>query len=341
MNKINSQFGKVKFCFYNSSFWPILIALETLFVNLGLLLLIQKITILLFALSIFLLVFSIYKFLYQYQSSICKNIDDKEYPLPCLINAEKTDSEDILNKTNTKPVFNNIQICPKLSSENNLKIEISRQKCINLGIVMFLITEFIVFCTILFNYFYFSIYTEADAKYFLQIMPNDAITSKEVINFSLSQYIDISDWPIINTIILLLSSCSITWGLEAYKNYLFGDRSNYKEVCISLLTTIGLGLLFLIIQFDQYQTLEFKLIDNCYSGIFYFITILHIIHLLLGILVLTDFIIWFAFHSNIQIYNQGIQKYKTLKLVCWYWHFVDFIWILIFVSLYLIPKINF
>ncbi len=132
--------------------------------------------------------------------------------------------------------------------------------------------------------------------------------------------------PTLNTILLLVSSATFH---KAGKALLNRKNSNCQ---MWLLLTAVLGVIFLVCQLFEYFHLPFGLTDNLFASTFYALTGFHGLHVTLGTLMI--FII--AWQTRI---NGGRVSYKNmfpLEAVELYWHFVDGIWVILFVILYLL-----
>ena len=99
-----------------------------------------------------------------------------------------------------------------------------------------------------------------------------------------------------------------------------------------LLITAGLGFAFLVSQMVEYFTLPFGLTDNLYASTFFAATGFHGLHVTLGALMIM--IVWW------QTRPQGgritADAPFPLEAAELYWHFVDGIWVILFVILYLL-----
>tara|TARA_B100000963_G_scaffold76812_1_gene64845 strand:- start:3889 stop:4491 length:603 start_codon:yes stop_codon:yes gene_type:complete len=131
--------------------------------------------------------------------------------------------------------------------------------------------------------------------------------------------------PTINTILLLISSATFH---KAGKALINRNNSNSQKW---LLITSSLGIIFLACQLYEYFHLPFGLTDNLFASTFYALTGFHGLHVTLGTLMIL-IIFW---QSRI---DGGIVTYKNmfpLEAVELYWHFVDGIWVILFIILYL------
>ena len=132
--------------------------------------------------------------------------------------------------------------------------------------------------------------------------------------------------PILNTVLLLVSSATFHKAGQAI-------RQNNKGRCQSwLLVTAGLGVAFLISQMVEYFTLPFGLTDNLYASTFFAATGFHGLHVTLGALMIL--IVWWQARSNGG--RITAENHFPLEAAELYWHFVDGIWVILFVILYLL-----
>nr|YP_001165390.1 cytochrome c oxidase subunit 3 [Phytophthora sojae]ABG54051.1 cytochrome c oxidase subunit 3 [Phytophthora sojae] len=128
--------------------------------------------------------------------------------------------------------------------------------------------------------------------------------------------------PLLNTIILLSSGATITW---AHHSIVFGDR---KNAIFSLIITISLAFFFTLIQAYEYIESTFSISDSIYGTTFFLLTGFHGIHVIVG----TIFIIV----STIRLINHHFTKqhHFGFEAAAWYWHFVDVVWLFLFVAVY-------
>ena len=132
----------------------------------------------------------------------------------------------------------------------------------------------------------------------------------------------------LSTVVIL--SCSVTFHLA--KKAI--QKDNRNATTSFLLATLALGILFVILQFAGFR----QIVDNGYfftgnassitSTFLYVVTIVHLAHLAGGLISLL-----------IIIYNHFKQKYNStqtlgIELGAMYWHFLDFLWIYLFLFLY-------
>ncbi len=132
--------------------------------------------------------------------------------------------------------------------------------------------------------------------------------------------------PILNTVLLLVSSATFH---KAGQNL----RKGANKACRHwLMVTALLGLAFLVSQMVEYFTLPFGLTDNLFASTFYALTGFHGLHVTLGALMIL--IVWWQCRTPAGRVTADNQF--PLEAVELYWHFVDGIWVVLFLILYLL-----
>jgi heme/copper-type cytochrome/quinol oxidase subunit 3 len=131
-----------------------------------------------------------------------------------------------------------------------------------------------------------------------------------------------------NTILLLLSSGSAIAAEKSVK------RNSTGMLRAWLAITIVLGGTFLAFQVYEYTTLEFHPQTDAYGSFFYLITGLHGAHVALGLLMLS-YVLLRAFAGHFDSVRHSAVRNAIL-----YWHFVDVVWLVVFTSLYLLPRMR-
>lgn len=136
------------------------------------------------------------------------------------------------------------------------------------------------------------------------------------------QVLETFDVPLLNTAILLTSGATVTWAHHALIN---GDRDNTLK---ALILTIVLGIVFTGFQAMEYLEASFSIADSVFGSAFFICTGAHGCHVLIG----TLFLIVCLFRI---IANQFTKHHHNgLEAAIMYWHFVDYVWIFLFISVY-------
>jgi len=134
----------------------------------------------------------------------------------------------------------------------------------------------------------------------------------------------LSAWeiPLLNTAILLLSGATCTW---AHHAIICGDR---KNLLLSLSLTIFLGAIFTVLQAVEYYEANFTIADGIYGSSFFLATGFHGFHVLVGSTFLFVCLLRAMNHHFTREHHFGFES------AAWYWHFVDVVWLFLYVSIY-------
>jgi len=132
--------------------------------------------------------------------------------------------------------------------------------------------------------------------------------------------------PTLNTVLLLVSSFTF------HRAGKFLEKNEANQCQKWLLITGALGVAFLISQMFEYFTLPFGLTDNLFASTFYALTGFHGLHVTLGSIMIM--IIWWQTRvPNGRVNKDNKFPFEAVEL---YWHFVDGIWVVLFIILYLL-----
>ena len=128
----------------------------------------------------------------------------------------------------------------------------------------------------------------------------------------------------VNTAILLSSSLTLHWAQTSIKN---GNRFGVKA---GMLTTFLLGATFLLVQINEYVHIGFSPADHAQGSVFYGLTGLHGAHVFIGLLLL-GMVTVRAFRGHF-----SEAEHRGLEIPGIYWHFVDVMWIVVYTSIYIV-----
>ena len=128
----------------------------------------------------------------------------------------------------------------------------------------------------------------------------------------------------VNTAILLSSSLTMHWALEGVR------AENRFALRAGLLTTFLLGATFLLVQINEYTHLGFAPRDHAQGTIFYCLTGLHGAHVFVGLNLLA-MATTRAFRGH-----YSAKEHRGVEVPGIYWHFVDVMWIFVYSSLYVL-----
>ncbi len=128
--------------------------------------------------------------------------------------------------------------------------------------------------------------------------------------------------PLVNTLVLLTSGCTVTW---AHHALLKDDR---RGLVIGLLLTVILGILFSILQAIEYSHAGFSYAGHSYGSTFFMATGFHGAHVIIGTI--------FLFVCLLRALKGHFtpKQHFGFEAAAWYWHFVDVVWLFLFACIY-------
>jgi cytochrome c oxidase subunit III len=173
-----------------------------------------------------------------------------------------------------------------------------------LGMLLFIISEIMVFGAFFTAYFFIRVVNQAD-------WPAAGTELPKLVAG-------------VNTAILLSSSVTVHWALESAKK---GNRFGLQA---GITTTFLLGLTFLFIQINEYVHIGFAPQDHAQGSIFYGLTGLHGAHVFIG-LTLLAFTTIRAFRGHFTP-----EEHRGVEIPGIYWHFVDVMWVIVYATIYII-----
>ena len=129
--------------------------------------------------------------------------------------------------------------------------------------------------------------------------------------------------PLINTLILLTSGTTVTWAHHALQH---DDREGLKW---GLVLTVALGALFTCFQAYEYMHASFGFSGHIYGATFFMATGFHGFHVLVGTI--------FLIVCLVRTYKGHFtpRQHFGFEAAAWYWHFVDVVWLFLFIVVYI------
>lgn len=186
---------------------------------------------------------------------------------------------------------------------------------LRLGMFLFIVSELMFFAAFFWAFFNASIFPIISLEEVWGmaegIWPPEGITT-----------FDAWDLPFLNTLILLLSGTTVTWAHHALL------QGKNDEVVQGLAITVVLGLAFTALQAVEYSHAAFGFSDGIYASTFYMATGFHGLHVIIGTLFLAV--------NLIRAMKGGLSEkhHLSFEFAAWYWHFVDVVWLFLFVFVY-------
>nr|YP_010744967.1 cytochrome c oxidase subunit III [Trioza frangulae]WET58367.1 cytochrome c oxidase subunit 3 [Trioza frangulae] len=190
------------------------------------------------------------------------------------------------------------QGCHTLSVINSMKY----------GMMLFITSEILFFISFFWSFFHHSLSPNHEMGL---MWPPMNIQSFNPLNI-----------PLMNTIILLSSGISVTWAHACMCS------NNFSETKKSLLITVLLGIYFSFLQFYEYSSSPFCISDSVYGSTFFVTTGFHGIHVLIG----TIFLLYMYLRMNKMHFSK--THHLGLEMAIWYWHFVDVVWLFLYMTIY-------
>lgn len=182
------------------------------------------------------------------------------------------------------------------------------QKGLTMGVALFIVTEAFFFLSIFWRYFHSSLSPTVELGSHWPPAGIEALNPFAI--------------PLLNTILLLSSGATVTY---AHHALIEGDR---KATLLGTTMTLVFAILFTALQGVEYVNAGFTIADGAYGSCFFFSTGFHGLHVIIG----TAFI-GVAFFRIIQ-YHLTDHHHLGFESSILYWHFVDVIWLFLYVSIY-------
>ena len=182
------------------------------------------------------------------------------------------------------------------------------QRGLKYGMLLFIVSEAMLFFSFFWAYFHSALAPEIQVG---GVWPPVGIQS-----------INAFDVPLLNTAILLSSGATVTW---AHHAMIAGNR---KEAIRGLTLTVILGVIFTGLQAMEYYEAPFTIADSVYGSIFFVATGFHGLHVIIGTLFLLVMLIRLIRHHFTKFHHTGFEA------AAWYWHFVDVVWLFLYVFVY-------
>jgi heme/copper-type cytochrome/quinol oxidase subunit 3 len=176
------------------------------------------------------------------------------------------------------------------------------------GVWTLVLTEAAIFVYLLFSYFYLA--SQANGDWPLGGIPSLKLAAP-------------------NSLILLLSSAALIWAERS------GARRGQRlRLLGGIATALVLGIVFVFVQLREWQTKGFSLHSGTYGSIYFVVTGFHLAHVIVGLLVLLALLVWAA----LGYFDR--ERHAPLTIGAIYWHFVDVVWLIVFIALYLLPRLG-
>nr|YP_009971713.1 cytochrome c oxidase subunit III [Thesaurus albertalleni]QNG56423.1 cytochrome c oxidase subunit III [Thesaurus albertalleni] len=128
--------------------------------------------------------------------------------------------------------------------------------------------------------------------------------------------------PLLNTLILLTSGLTVTWAHHSLM------ENNFNQALQGLMFTVILGIYFTMLQGYEYLEAPFTISDAVYGSSFFMATGFHGMHVIIGSTFLLVCLVRHYYNHFSSIHHFGFEA------AAWYWHFVDVVWLFLYISIY-------
>jgi len=180
------------------------------------------------------------------------------------------------------------------------------------GMMLFIASEVMFFVGFFWSFFNFALFPENVSGATTPMWPPAGVHTFDPFHL-----------PFLNTMILLLSGTTVTW---AHHSLIEGDR---KGLTLGLGLTVVLGLSFTFFQVLEYSHAPFAFNGGgVYPSVFFLATGFHGFHVIVG----TIFLLVCFLRANGGQFTP--QRHFGFEAAAWYWHFVDVVWLFLFVCIY-------
>lgn len=185
---------------------------------------------------------------------------------------------------------------------------IAVQKGLNMGIILFIVSEALLFFAIFWAFFHSALSPTVELGGQWPPLGIEAINPFEL--------------PLLNTVLLLSSGITVTY---AHHSLIGGNR---KGAIYGLIATIILAIVFTLFQGIEYSVSSFTISDGVFGSCFYFGTGFHGMHVIVGTLFLAVGLWRLVSYHLTDTHHLG---YEGAIL---YWHFVDVVWLFLYIAVY-------
>nr|AOT84764.1 cytochrome c oxidase subunit III [Platerodrilus sp. MNCN/DNA:86739] len=176
------------------------------------------------------------------------------------------------------------------------------------GMILFITSEVMFFLSFFWSYFHSGLSPTIEIA--MMWPPKNIITFNPL------------EIPLLNTIVLISSGITITWTHHSIM------ENNFNQMMSSMMITISLGIYFTIMQGFEYMQSTFTMTDSIYGSTFFMATGFHGMHVIIG----TSFLL--VNLNRMKMNYISSTHHFSFEAAAWYWHFVDVVWLFLYISIY-------
>ncbi len=191
------------------------------------------------------------------------------------------------------------------------------ERGLRMGMALFIASEVMFFVAFFWAFFDVSVFAD-EVKQYLRVEYTKGVWPPPSIH-----PVPPFDLPFLMTMVLLLSGTTVTWAHHAVV------KGQTKKVTEALTYTVLLGVIFLGLQAFEYFHAHFGFKDGAFASTFYMATGFHGFHVLVGTIFLGV-----CLFRNMKGHFLP-ERHFGLEAAAWYWHFVDVVWLFLFIAVYI------
>nr|YP_010953073.1 cytochrome c oxidase subunit III [Trichochrysea japana]WMQ75982.1 cytochrome c oxidase subunit 3 [Trichochrysea japana] len=176
------------------------------------------------------------------------------------------------------------------------------------GMILFIISEVFFFLSFFWMFFHSSLAPTIDIG---MLWPPKGISPFNPLEI-----------PLLNTLVLLTSGLTVTWAHHSLM------ENNFNQSIQGLSLTVLLGIYFTILQSYEYMEAPFSIADSVYGSSFFVTTGFHGLHVIIGTTFLGVCL------NRLYLNHFSSAHHFGFEAAAWYWHFVDVVWLFLYISIY-------
>ncbi len=131
---------------------------------------------------------------------------------------------------------------------------------------------------------------------------------------------------IAGSVLLILGSVTMWWGEKGVR------AGKNGQLLFGLGASVLLAVGFVVLEGIEWSRKTFTFMSNAYGSLYFTITGFHLLHVIVGALMLTMLFVWTLFGYF------GVRRHSTVSIAVMYWHFVTIVWVAVFLTFYIAPR---
>lgn len=133
---------------------------------------------------------------------------------------------------------------------------------------------------------------------------------------------------VVGSVLLVLGSVTMVWGEKGVR------AGRNGQLLAGLGASIVLGVGFVVLEGIEWSRKTFTLKSDAYGSLYFTITGFHLLHVIVGALMLAMLLVWTLLGYF------GVRRHSTISIAVLYWHFVTIVWIAVFLTFYIAPRLT-